>query len=82
MRSIRPEGYPQVSQVPKIGHKEKNQISPLLLRKRGAISENSTRHECIHFISGDKHLLKVTGYRSIKVLTPRKFVDAVIKTKK
>jgi len=26
-------------------------------------------------ISGDKHLLKVSGYKGIKVLKPRKFVD-------
>jgi putative PIN family toxin of toxin-antitoxin system len=26
-------------------------------------------------ISGDKHLLKVSGYKGIKVLRPRKFVD-------
>ena len=26
-------------------------------------------------ISGDKHLLKVSGYHGIKVLSPRKFVD-------
>ena len=26
-------------------------------------------------ISGDKHLLKVSGYKGIKILTPRKFVD-------
>jgi putative PIN family toxin of toxin-antitoxin system len=26
-------------------------------------------------ISGDKHLLKVSGYKGIMVLTPRKFVD-------
>ena len=28
-----------------------------------------------HVVSGDKHLLKVTGYQSIEILTPRKFVD-------
>ena len=26
-------------------------------------------------ISGDKQLLKVSNYRSIKIITPRKFVD-------
>jgi putative PIN family toxin of toxin-antitoxin system len=26
-------------------------------------------------ISGDKHLLKVSGFRGIKVIRPRKFVD-------
>ena len=26
-------------------------------------------------VSGDKHLLKVSGYNSLHVLTPRKFVD-------
>lgn len=26
-------------------------------------------------VSGDKHLLKVSGYHGIKVLSPRKFVD-------
>jgi len=34
-----------------------------------------------HVVSGDKHLLKVAGYRSIEVLTPRKFVDAYLKKK-
>ena len=34
-----------------------------------------------HVVSGDKHLLKVTGYRSIEVLTPRKFVDAYLEKK-
>ena len=34
-----------------------------------------------HVVSGDKHLLKVTGYRSIKVLTPRKFVDGYLEKK-
>jgi putative PIN family toxin of toxin-antitoxin system len=29
-------------------------------------------------ISGDKHLLKVSGYHGIEVMTPRKFVDALI----
>jgi uncharacterized protein len=26
-------------------------------------------------VSGDKHLLKVTGYQGINVLKPREFVD-------
>jgi uncharacterized protein len=26
-------------------------------------------------VSGDKHLLKVSGYRGVKVLSPREFVD-------
>lgn len=34
-----------------------------------------------YVVSGDKHLLKVTGYRSIEVLTPRKFVDAYLEKK-
>ena len=34
-----------------------------------------------HVVSGDKHLLKVTGYRSIEVLTPIKFVDAYLEKK-
>jgi putative PIN family toxin of toxin-antitoxin system len=29
-------------------------------------------------ISGDKHLLKVSGYQEIEVLKPRKFVDAYL----
>ena len=29
-------------------------------------------------ISGDKHLLKVSGYQGIDVITPRKFVDKFI----
>ena len=30
-------------------------------------------------ISGDKHLLKVSGYHGIQVLSPRKFVDEYLK---
>jgi len=26
-------------------------------------------------ISGDKHLLRVSGYRGIKIIRPRRFVD-------
>jgi putative PIN family toxin of toxin-antitoxin system len=29
-------------------------------------------------ISGDKHLLKISGYQEIEVLKPRKFVDAYL----
>jgi putative PIN family toxin of toxin-antitoxin system len=28
-----------------------------------------------HIISGDKHLLKVSGYKGLKVVSPRRFVD-------
>ena len=31
--------------------------------------------KCKMIISGDKHLLKVTGYEGITVLSPRNFVD-------
>jgi len=30
---------------------------------------------CKTIISGDKHLLKVSGFRGIEVLKPREFVD-------
>ena len=30
-------------------------------------------------VSGDKHLLKVSGYGGIDVVTPRKFVDSFLK---
>ena len=30
-------------------------------------------------ISGDKHLIKVSGYQGIKVLRPREFVDSYLK---
>ena len=30
-------------------------------------------------VSGDKHLLAVTGYKGIKVLTPRQFYDQYLK---
>ncbi|MHB1349350.1 MAG: putative toxin-antitoxin system toxin component, PIN family [Desulfobulbaceae bacterium] len=30
-------------------------------------------------VSGDKHLLKISGYKDIEVLTPRQFVDNYIK---
>ena len=30
-------------------------------------------------ISGDKHLLKVSGYQGITVLKPREFVDSYLK---
>jgi predicted nucleic acid-binding protein len=32
-------------------------------------------------ISGDKHLLKVSSYHGIEVITPRKFVDKFIGNK-
>ena len=32
-------------------------------------------------VSGDKHLLKVTGYKGIHVLTPRKFIDDYLNKK-
>ncbi len=31
--------------------------------------------KCKIIISGDKHLLKINGFKGIKVLRPRKFVD-------
>ena len=31
--------------------------------------------QCDIIVSGDKHLLKLSGYRGIAVLSPRKFVD-------
>jgi putative PIN family toxin of toxin-antitoxin system len=30
---------------------------------------------CDQIVSGDKHLLKVTGYHNVRVLKPREFVD-------
>ncbi len=30
-------------------------------------------------ISGDKHLLKLTGFRGLEIVTPRKFVDTYLK---
>jgi predicted nucleic acid-binding protein len=33
-------------------------------------------------ISGDKHLLKTTGYQGIQVMRPQKFVDRYLKSKK
>ena len=35
---------------------------------------------CKVIISGDKHLLKLSGYRSIDVLTPRVFIERYLKT--
>ena len=34
--------------------------------------------ECKLIVSGDKHLLKVSGFRSIKVLKPREFVNCYL----
>ncbi len=31
-----------------------------------------------HIISGDKHLLNVSGYRGVEVVEPRKFIDNYI----
>jgi len=31
--------------------------------------------KCNVIVSGDKHVLKVSGYRGIEVVRPRKFVD-------
>jgi uncharacterized protein len=36
--------------------------------------------ECKVIISGDKHLLKLSGYRSIDILTPRIFIEQYLKT--
>ena len=33
-------------------------------------------------VSGDKHLLAVSGYRKIEVLKPRVFIDQHLKNKK
>lgn len=35
--------------------------------------------ECKLIVSGDKHLLKASGFRSIKVLRPREFVEKIEK---
>ena len=32
-------------------------------------------------VSGDKHLLNVSGFRGVKVLTPRSFIETYIKDK-
>ena len=34
---------------------------------------------CKTIVSGDKHLLKLSGFQNINVLTPRKFVDLHLK---
>jgi putative PIN family toxin of toxin-antitoxin system len=34
--------------------------------------------ECKLIVSGDKHLLKLSGFRSIKVLKPREFVNCYL----
>ena len=34
--------------------------------------------ECRLIVSGDKHLLKVSGFRSIRVLKPREFVNCYL----
>lgn len=33
---------------------------------------------CKVIVSGDKHLLKISGYHNINVLTPRRFVDSYL----
>ena len=33
---------------------------------------------CKTIVSGDKHLLKLSGFQNINVLTPRKFVDSYL----
>jgi len=35
--------------------------------------------KCKTIVSGDKHLLKMSGYHGIKVLSPREFVDKYLK---
>jgi predicted nucleic acid-binding protein len=35
--------------------------------------------ECRVIISGDKHLLKVSGYEGIEVMKPREFVNSHLK---
>jgi putative PIN family toxin of toxin-antitoxin system len=34
---------------------------------------------CKLIVSGDKHLLNVSGFQGIEVLTPRKFIDTYLK---
>jgi uncharacterized protein len=34
---------------------------------------------CEFIISGDRHLIKVSGYRGIMVITPREFIDRYVK---
>lgn len=34
---------------------------------------------CKTIVSGDKHLLKLSGFQNINVLTPRKFIDLYLK---
>ena len=34
--------------------------------------------KCKLIVSGDKHLLKVSGFQNIKVFTPREFVDTYV----
>jgi uncharacterized protein len=36
--------------------------------------------KCPVIISGDKHLLKLSGYQGINILSPRAFVDQYLKT--
>ncbi len=33
---------------------------------------------CEIIVSGDKHLLKVSGFRNIRIITPRKFYDTYL----
>jgi uncharacterized protein len=33
-------------------------------------------------VSGDKHLVKVSGYRGVRILKPREFVDTFLKEEK
>ena len=37
---------------------------------------------CKHVVSGDRHILRVTGYRGIAVLRPRQFVDEHLRPKR
>lgn len=34
--------------------------------------------ECEYIVSGDKHLLEVSGYQGIDIVTPREFLDSVL----
>lgn len=34
--------------------------------------------KCKYIVSGDKDLLEVSGYRGVKVVTPREFLDSVL----
>ena len=50
-------------------------LTQLRVVARSASDEAIPRARSASVLSGDRHLLKTSGYRGIKVVSPRKFIE-------